>query len=148
MKCVFSAAGTVENRVFSNWAAQRIEGCERGWRDECVTMRVYHGDELRAVVVFHDYRPETGAIEISGAAASRKWLTRGVLAAVHDYAFNDAECRIAVMRVSERSSHIRRGAKAFGYTETVIPRLRGRDEAECILTLTDEEWERSRFHAR
>lgn len=134
--------------MFSQWAAHRIKGCERGWHDECVTMRVYGEDDLRAVVVFHNYNPEAGVMEISAAAASRKWLNRSVLRAMHDYIFNGADCQLAVLRVAESNMTMRRIAKAYGYKETLIPRLRGRDEAECVLTLTDDEWKRSRFHAR
>lgn len=37
---------------------------------------------------------------------------------------------------------------AYGYTAHRIPRLRGRDEAEIILTLPEETWRASRFHKR
>ena len=110
-------------------------------------MRIY-GRDLRAVVVFHNYCPEAGVLEMSAAVESKRWLSRPVLRAMHGYIFDDAGCQLAVMRVSENNMTMRRIAKAYGYDETLIPRLRGRNEAESILTLTDDDWNRSRFHAR
>lgn len=80
------------------------------------------------------------------AAGGDGWLTRPVLRAMHGYIFTTAACRLAVMQVSERNFKMRRIAQAYGYRETVVPRLRGPQEAECILTLADEEWRASRFH--
>ncbi|UWF68413.1 MULTISPECIES: hypothetical protein [unclassified Brucella] len=36
-------------------------------------------------------------------------------------------------------------ARAYGFSETYIPRLRGRDEGEFIFTLTDDDWRNGRF---
>lgn len=143
----FSAPNTVETQIFSKWAADRLEGCERGWGGDCVTMRVY-GRDLLAVVVFHNWNPESAVIEMSAVSESKRWLSRPVLYAMHDYAFNQAGAQMTVLRVAENNMTMRRIAKAYDYTETLIPRLRGRNEAEAILTLTDDDWARSRFHKR
>lgn len=82
------------------------------------------------------------------AAGGDGWLTRPVLHAMHDYVFNHAGCQLAVLQTSEHNQVMRRIAKAYGYREYVIPRLRGRDTAEAILTLTDDDWKASRFHRK
>ncbi len=82
---------------------------------------------------------------VTGSSA---WLTRPVLYAVHAYIFDTAKCQLAVMQVSERNERMRRIGLAYGYTETRVPRLRGRDEAEMIMTLAEEDWRASRFHRR
>lgn len=125
------------------WVALRIPGCSRGWSN-CVALRVYR-DETIGVVLFHDWNPEAGTMCMSGAGGGG-WLTRPVLYAMHDYIFNVAGCQMAVMQTAESNKVMRRIALAYGYSEHVIPRLRGRDEAECILTLPDEDWRASRFH--
>lgn len=109
-------------------------------------MRVYT-DRTIGGVVFHDWNPEAGVLCMS-AAGEPGWLNRAVLHAMHSYIFDQARCQLAVMQVSERNERMRRIGRAYGYTETRVPRLRGRDEAEIIMTLTDEEWRRSRFHGR
>ena len=129
----------------ARWVADRIKGCERGW-SACVAMRVFT-DRTIGGVVFHDWNPEAGVMCMS-AAGEPGWLNRTVLHAMHSYIFDDAGCQLAVMQVSENNARMRRIGLAYGYTETRIPRLRGRDEAEIIMTLTDEDWRASRFHRR
>lgn len=138
----FAARDSLE---MCRWVAARIPGCERGW-DNAVAMRVYD-DEGATLggVIFHDWNPEAGVMCMS-AAGGPGWLTRPVLYAMHDYIFNTAGCQLAVMQVSERNERMRRIGLAYGYTEIRLPRLRGRDEAEMLLTLPDEVWRASRFH--
>ena len=109
-----------------------------------MALRVFR-DETIGGVIYHDWNPEHGTMCMS-AAGSDGWLTRPVLYAMHDYVFNQAGCQLAVLQTSEHNHVMRRIAKAYGYAETIIPRLRGRDEAEAILTLTDDTWKASRFH--
>lgn len=144
MKIAFSEPGSVETDIFAQWVANRIDGAGDGF-GPCATMRVY-GNTLRAAVVFHNWSPDSGVMEMSAAAESPRWLNRRVLWAMHDYIFNRAGGQMAVLRVAENNTTMRRIAKAYGYTEMLIPRLRGRNEAEAILMLTDDEWARSRFH--
>lgn len=130
----------------ARWVADRIKGCGRGW-DACVAMRVYRGEETIGGVVFHDWNPEAGTMCMS-SAGEPGWLNRSVLHAMHSYIFDVAGCQLAVLQVSERNERMLRIGLAYGYTATRIPRLRGRDEAEIILTLTDDDWRASRFHAK
>lgn len=129
--------------MIARWVADRIPGCERGF-GPCAAMSV--GSPLIGAVVFHNYNPEGAVMEMSAAAESPRWLSRPVLAAMHGYVFDRAGCQLAVLRVSERNRRMLRIAKAYGYEGTRIPRLRGRDEAEIILTLTDDAWRSSKFH--
>lgn len=106
------------------------------------------GDPIIAGVVFHNWSPEAGVMEMSAAADSPRWLSRSVLKAMHSYIFADAGCQLAVMRVSEQNERMLRIGKAYGYTPHRVPRLRGREEAEIILTLTDDQWKASKFHGK
>lgn len=133
--------------LVAGWVARRIEGCERGF-GPCAALAVESGSNVLGAVVFHNYSPESGVMEMSAAASSPRWLTRPVLRAMHGYIFNDAGCQMAVMRVSERNRHMLSIAERYGYTLHRIPRLRGRDEAEMICTLTDDEWRKSRFNGQ
>lgn len=96
-------------------------------------------------VVFHNWNPETGVIEVSAASIDARWATRGVMRAVFEYIFQTAECQLAVARTGEDNKRTRRLWKALGATEYIIPRLRGRTASEAILTLTQEAWENSKF---
>ncbi len=129
----------------AQWVAARVPGSGATW-EACVALRVYT-DRTIGGVVFHDWNPDAGVMCMS-AAGEPGWLNRAVLYAMHDYIFNTAGCQLAVMQVSERNERMRRIGLAYGYTETRIPRLRGRDEAEVVMTLTEEAWRASRFHRR
>jgi RimJ/RimL family protein N-acetyltransferase len=110
------------------------------------SMGVLDNDQLIAGVLYHNHYPDAGVIELSAASISKRWLTRPVLKAMFSLPFDRFGCQLCILRVSERNKPMLRIAKAYGFTEYVIPRLRGRDEAEHILTLTDDDWRRSRFH--
>lgn len=107
-------------------------------------MGVYRDEQIGGVV-FHDWNPEAGTMCMSSAGADG-WLSRSVLFAMHNYIFNIAGCQLAVLQTSERNTVMQRIARAYGYRDTRIPRLRGRDEDEILWTLTDDDWRNSKFH--
>lgn len=135
----FYKAGSLQARALCDYVAKSIPGCGAGW-ENAVAMHTPH-----AVVVFHDYQPQWGQMEMTVYASSPKWMTRQALRAAHGYIFDDARCRLAILRTSERNTRVRRQAKAFGYSETLVPRMRGDSEAEAVLTLTADEWRASKF---
>jgi RimJ/RimL family protein N-acetyltransferase len=106
----------------------------------CQTAFVVDENELVAGIVLHDWQPAYGVIEVSAAANTARWLTRPVVREIADYVFNQLECQALVIRTSERNSRARKMWRSLGAHEYVIPRLRGRDEAEVIATLTVEAW--------
>ncbi|MBK5571276.1 GNAT family protein [Ensifer sp. SSB1] len=127
------------NRAVASFVASHIPGCERGW-ENFTTLGLVDGDRLAAGVVFHNYNPEAGVIELSAASTSRRWLTRPMLNGMFGYPFDQIGCQMVVLRVSERNAVMIEIAERFGFTSHRIPRLRGREEAEILFTLTDDEW--------
>lgn len=118
----------------------------RGW-ERFTAIGFMAGGELIAGVVYHNWVPEAGVIEMSAGAASPRWLTRKSLGLIFQYPFNQLGCQLVVLRVAERNERMRSIARRFGFTEYVIPRLRGPDEAECVYTLTKERWNEQRISA-
>ena len=120
------------NAALAGFVASRLgEGFERGF-GPCATLGDVEQDTILAAVIFHNWQPEEGVIEMSAASDNKRWLTR----------------RLAVLRVSERNETMCRIARRFGFLETRIPRLRGRDEAEIIFTLSDDQWNAHRANER
>jgi RimJ/RimL family protein N-acetyltransferase len=113
---------------------------------DCSAIAVLDGERLIAAVVYKNWDRESGVIEMMTAAVDRRWLTRPVLRALFAYPFDQLGCQMCVLRISECNAPMLRIAKAVGFKEFIIPRLRGRDEAEHILTLTDDDWRAGRFH--
>lgn len=131
----------------SSFVDRSIGGSGLGFGDG-TAMGVFDGHKLIAAVVFHNWEPRAGVIEMSAAALDRRWLTRSVLQRIFDYVFDDAACQMVVMRVSEKNRPMVRIARSYGFSEFLIPRLRGRDENEYIFTFTDDDWRSSRFNSK
>ncbi len=134
----------------ARFVGSRVEGGHRGF-GECVAMGVISQNRLLCGLIYHNYNPEAGVIEISGASDSSQWLTRQTLWAMYSYPFNEAGCQLVVQRSSEKNRMwngrgIRRMLTAYGFAETRIKRLRGRDADELIFTLTDDAWASNGFH--
>jgi len=132
------------NEALANWCAAQI-GLPRPFAAPYVTMGVFSDGSLVAVILFNNYQPEAGVIEIHGAALKLGWLTRRIIREMAEYGFGQLGCQMAVMRVSEKNRQLngrgaRRALKAYGFEAYHIPRLRGRDEGEIIYTLTDDAW--------
>ncbi|MEM9969517.1 MAG: N-acetyltransferase [Pseudomonadota bacterium] len=128
----------------ASWAAARIKGCERGWAGFQAAFVVNAAGKDVAAVVFHDWNPEAGVIEVSAAAQTPRWAARSVLTELFGYAFNGCGCQaVAARTTSERVAKLWQG---FGATKHEIPRLAGRDRALTLLVLTDDAWRASRLN--
>lgn len=117
----------------------QLAGADRGFGN-CTAMGVVEGDQLVAGMVFHNYSPENQTIELSGAATTKRWLCRRIFNEMFSYAFDQVGVQMLVARHSEHNTRLRRMWKAVGADEYLIPRLRGRNEAEAIATYTEEAW--------
>ena len=98
------------------------------------------GEPLTAGFIYHNWNPEAGTIEVSGASTRRNWAGRDEVKAIFGYPFDELGCQMVVARHSVDNARVRRIWKALGASEYIIPRLRGRDEDEAIATLTVEAW--------
>ena len=116
-----------------------------GVMDSYCSMGVVHGGKLVAGTLFHNWHPECGVIEMTSASVDRRWLSRSVIQSMFTMAFNTIGAQLVTLRVSENNADMIAIAKRFGFDGVLIPRLRGRNEAEWIFTLTDDAWLNSRF---
>jgi RimJ/RimL family protein N-acetyltransferase len=96
-------------------------------------------------MVFHDYQPGPGLIQISSASTTPRWLTAEVRHMMFSYPFDQIGCQMVVLQVSAKNERMVRIAKAFGFTPYLIKRMRGRDEDGYVFTLTDDDWRASKF---
>lgn len=139
------------NRGIAQFVASHIKGCERGFSEPYKTMGMIIGDRLIGGVVFHDWQPEAGIIELSGASTDRRWIPRSALWPMFSYVFDQVGCQAAMMRVSatnqmENGRGLHRFLKAYGFIEHRIPRLYGRDEDGSVFVLYDDLWRANAFH--
>ena len=118
--------------------ADNITGCDRGF-GACQAIGVERNGELVAGIVYHNWNPESGVIEVSAASTCRDWLSRAILAEIFGYPFRIG-CRLIVARIAESNARARRIWRSLGSDEYVIPALRSPTEAEIICTLSAEQW--------
>ena len=116
---------------------------------ECVTIGVANRkNELIGGMVYHNWQPSYGVIEMSGLSIDPNWLTLTILHDLFSYPFDQIKCQLVVMRVSENNKRLDRILTAYGFEKYRIPRLRGRNESETIWTLTEENWRDNKFEKR
>lgn len=144
MQCVFQPREEIKAFIGAN-----IPRCaERGLPPKGSAIGVVKGDELIGGFFYHDYDPDAGVIEISGASTDKGWLTRLVLFTLFSYPFLDLGCQMVAMRHSANDKPLARMLRAYGFKQVVIPRLFGRHEDAIVSTLTVEDWLNNGFHKR
>lgn len=115
---------------------------------ECQAIGFVDGEGVLSVgFVYHDWNPEAEAIEISAAAISPRWATRGAVRLAFGYPFEQLGCQLVYVRTTPENRAVRRCMSALGGREYEIPRLLGRDRPGLIITLTVEAWEAWKGHA-
>ena len=86
--------------IVADFVAHLIPHCRRGFGPQAVAVGVVDGSVLIAGIVYHNWDPEAGIIEISGAALPGvQWLTRETLKRMYRYPFFVCGCQMKVMRV-------------------------------------------------
>jgi len=109
-------------------------------------MAIVDGEKVVAGVIFNNYDPDAGVIEISAASDTPRWLTSNITREMFNYSFDELGCQAVVMRVATDDTRVNRILKAWGFERYDIPRLRGRDEAEAVFVLGDDVWRDNKFN--
>ena len=138
------------NEIISQFAASLIPHCSRGFGPNAVAMGVIDPEgRLIAGIVWHNYDPDSGIIELSGAALPGKyWLTRQTLRRMYGYPFLELGCQMVVQRTPADDRRLLGILAAYGFRLITVPRLFGRDRDGVICTLTVEDWVHNRFNRR
>lgn len=130
-------------RALQDFVAQRVWG-SRDYIGDGTLLAVVRANRVRGVVVFHNYQPDAGTIEISGAGDG-PWLTKGVLAEMARYTFGQMECQAVIMRSDAKNAVVARMAKATGFKRFDLPDVRGKGRAEAFYILSAEDWAAGKF---
>ena len=137
-----------DNALMALWAARIIWPHRRYDFGNCVTMGVIENERLIGVMVFHNYDPDAGTIEISGASTSKRWLNRKTLKAMFDYPFRQLGLNTVVMRCDADKRHLSRMLKAYGFSEHIIPHLGAGGQDLHVYVLTREAWAGNKFNRK
>lgn len=129
-----------DNLIMGEWCARQLwpDGDERF--ENYTTLGIMNDTDLLGVVVFHNWSPRSGTIELSAASISPRWLTRQTLLNMYGYPFDECGCQMVFQRNSVKNTRISGILRRFGHDEILLPRMRGRNEDELLFTLTEEKW--------
>jgi hypothetical protein len=106
-------------------------------------------NELIAGLVYYNYNPEAGTIELSiEALPKQRWLTPTTLAVMFQYPFMQCGCQMLITKTSANSEHVLRMLAVMNFRLILIPRLGGRTEDGVLALLTYEDWLESKFCKR
>lgn len=138
-----------ENGYICKAAAQYIsEACyERGF-GACQAVGFIRGETLIGGVIYHNYDPEAGVIEISAGMHPSHQLTRGEWQDVMDAPFVKMDCQMIYFKVAKTNKRLRATLRRMGCKEHIVPRMLGRTKAMAFMTLTDEDWFGGRYSKR
>lgn len=131
-------------RAVAGFLNDRVGLCLAGWETGTI-LAVADGAQIVGAVLFHNYDPQHGTIEISAASDSKRWLTRPVLQAMFAFAFDQIGCQAVIARM-DAGKPLTRIFTAYGFKRYDIPRLRGRNTVEAVMVLADDDWRANGFH--
>jgi len=106
-------------------------------------------NELIAGIVYFNYNPEAGTIEMSvEALPKQRWLTPTTLGIMFQYPFLHCNCQMLITKTMGRSKHVQRMLAAMNFKLILVPRAGGRNEDGVLALLTYEDWLASKFTKR
>jgi len=135
------------DEVVAAFVAQLIPECrERGF-GKCRAIGVVDETGLLGGLVYRNWCPEVGTIEISGAALpGTNWLSRRTIQIMYDYPFYQCGCQMVIKTTMADNEIVLRIMAAVGFSLHHIKRLGGRDRDGVVGTLTVEDWEASKYN--
>ena len=145
MKLLFGA----DDEVIA-WIVERVENNHGRGFGEARAVGVLNDDEqLVAGIVFFNWFPEAGTIEMGIAADTPKWATRRIIARLLSYAFDDCNCQRVTLVTGEDNADAIRLATGVGFKkEAVIVSGYGRNKNAVLLRLLDHEWRSGIYRVR
>ena len=125
-----------------------LTGLRRGF-GKCKAIGVLKDNRPIAGIVYHNYNPEAGIIElVAGALPKTVWMTRETIWRVYEYPFLQLKCQMVMQLTPAENERLLRQAAAVGYMFIKFPRAFGRDRDGVICLLTREAWEDSKIIQR
>lgn len=98
----------------ANWVQAQIPHAVNGF-GPCVALGIAIDDVLIAGVVYHEWRPAYRSVQMSIAAASPKWATKGNLRAIFAYPFLDLKANRATAITPKRNRRARHLIEGTGF---------------------------------
>lgn len=127
-------------RHFVGWALGAIPWVDDFGRCTCIAVcsEPALGEPL-AVVVYHNMDARSRALEISMAASTPRWATRGTIRACLHYPFTQLGCGVVVCRTPRRQRRTKRFLSGIGFTNCGTVPFGYGDDAASIYAMTKQQ---------
>ena len=116
----------------AQWAMARLPMMRVGF-GACVAIGVAEANRLIAAIVYYNYRPSCGSIEMAVAAErGTPWCSRQNLSAFFDYPFRQLQCRSIHIACARNNRHAKKFVARIGFKPAGLLR-RGFGTADAVL---------------
>jgi RimJ/RimL family protein N-acetyltransferase len=139
-----------ENEIIAHIAARMIPHMHGRGFGRCQTIGVVDkAGKLIAGIIFHNYHPEAGVIEMTvGAVPGSRWMTRETLRVIREFVFERCGCQMLMLVVPADNEALLHQPARLGFMLVRVPRLLGRDRDAVLCLLTAEAWQATKFNKR
>jgi RimJ/RimL family protein N-acetyltransferase len=130
-----------DNNV-AQWVAARIPhvGANAGF-GPMAALGVVRNGKIAGGVVFHDWQPDYGTIQVSCAADSPRWATRRTVAELLRYPFRQLGASLVWAAVPERLERPCRFIEGIGFQREPTLRDRfGSGDGAAMFSMSRAEW--------
>lgn len=148
MRLLSGTSGDGAGRFIGDWIAERIPQIADGKAfGAYAAFGVLSAEnEMLGGVLFNNYHPDMGNIEVSFAAAGKRWLTPEIITKILSYPYAQLECLRVTSVTPRRAASARRFLERFGFRREGLIRRGFRNDDAIISGLLREEWDESRFN--
>jgi RimJ/RimL family protein N-acetyltransferase len=131
---------------YAEWVAEQIPHVERFQPPYRSALIFDSGHRVIAGVVFHDWIPAAGTIQLSMAAISPKWATRDTLAGLFRYAFETNGANKLWTATPHKSDRAIRFNRGIGMKQEAVLRHQfGPGVHAVVCSMLAAEWRASRW---
>jgi hypothetical protein len=135
--------------VVGGFVASMIPATRNRGFGKCMTIGVVDGDQLIAGIVYHNWNPEAGVIEISCAALpGSRWMTRETIKRAYQYPFLYLGSQMVMQMTAADDLPLLRQLNALNYAFVTLPRILGPNDDGIVCLLTREAWLESKVCRR
>lgn len=135
------------NKSVGEFVSRGIFGFPDGF-EKYSTAAISLNGKLIAGIVYHNYHPKEGVIELSAFSLSKRWLTKKTIYSILNEPFVSLGCQMLIFRTSSKNDKMLKINRGLGFSEILLPRMRGKNEDEFLFTLTDDDWKSSKYYAQ
>ena len=111
----------------------------------CGTLGIFNNDRLIAGIIFHEWQPRYGTMEITAAATSPAWLTKRSIREIMAICFDQHQCQQIFSRMAIDNERAVQIYKFLGFNSVLLPNMRGSGKHEWLMLLTRDQWKANKL---